>query len=241
MINNQKITKRAVLGATSVLAAGALLGVGAAGASAATVNNAGATPQSSSSTTHDSLRIASLLGQLRADLFQGTIDGATVQQLAQRITGNSTVFSALPASLQSDLTSLKNASASDAVAQAQNIKATALAGDYGQRIETLAADLQSSATLPITGKLIGEIRADLAPTGTVGEKAARIANTVSEHPRLLSKLPASLRSDVTDLKNAPASDDAAEVEKIETTAITGGYGARIQKLAQQLESVLGSE
>jgi hypothetical protein len=156
--------------------------------------------------------------QLRADLFQGQISGSKVQKLVERITSDQKLFAALPASLQSDLTSLKNAPAGDTVADAQKIKATALAGGYGQEIQNLATDLQATAKYPINKK---------------------VASTLSEHPQLLSKLPANLQSDVTALKNAPASDAAAQVQKIETTAVGGGYGQQIQKVGEQLGSLVG--
>jgi hypothetical protein len=215
------LRKRLVIGATSVLAAGALLGVGVAGASAATVHSTTVAAHTSASATHNGSghsRAASLVEQLRADLFQGQISGSKVQKLVERITSDQKLFAALPASLQSDLTSLKNAPAGDTVADAQKIKATALAGGYGQEIQNLATDLQATAKYPINKK---------------------VASTLSEHPQLLSKLPANLQSDVTALKNAPASDAAAQVQKIETTAVGGGYGQQIQKVGEQLGSLVG--
>jgi hypothetical protein len=248
MINNQKIAtavgtplrKHLVIGATSVVAAGALLGVGAAGASAATVQP---TPISthSSSAVHGSGHVVSLVQQLRSDLFQGQINGSRAQALAGRIIDNHAIFSALPANLQSDLTALKSAPTADAVAQAQEIKSTALAGGYGAQLEKLATDLQASATYPITKKLLDELRTDISAGGTSGATGAAIAATVSEHPRLFAKLPANLQSDVTALKNAPASADTARVLGIEKAAAAGSYGQQIQTLAQQLLSVGGSK
>ena len=248
MINNQKITqafgtplrKHLVIGATSVVAAGALLGVGVAGASAATVQPTPAATHSSS-TQHGAGRIVSLVQQLRADLFQGQINGSRAQALAGRIIDNQAIFSALPANLQSGLTTLKNAPAADAAAQAEQIKSTALAGGYGAQLEKLATDLKASATYPITKKLLDEIRTDISANGTAAATGAAIAATVSEHPRLFAKLPANLQSDVTALKNAPASADTARVLGIEKAAAAGSYGQQIQTLAQQLLSVGGSK
>jgi hypothetical protein len=241
MINNQKMAqvlgtplrKHLVIGATSVVAAGALLGVGVAGASAATVQP---TPVSthSSSAVHGPEQAVSLIQQLRADLFQGQINGSRAQALAGRITDDKAIFSALPANLQSDLTALKSASPADATAQAAQLKSTALAGGYGAQLQNLATDLQASAAFPITRKLMDQIRTDLAVGATSGATGAQIAQTLSEHPRLFAKLPANLQSDVTALKNAPASADASRVLGIEKAAAAGSYGQQVQTLAQQL-------
>jgi len=236
------LRKRLVIGATSVLASGALLGVGVAGASAATVHSTPVTAHTSASATYNGSghsRAASLAEQLRHDLFQDQINGSKVRKLVERITSDQKLFAALPASLRSDLTSLKNAPAGNAVADAQKIKATALAGGYGQEIQNLATDLRATAKYPISKKLVGEIQADLASGKSVGASGSKVANTLSEHPQLFSKLPANLQSDVTALKNAPASDAAAQVQKIETTAVGGGYGQQIQKLGEQVESLVG--
>ena len=248
MINNQKIArafgtplrKHLVIGATSVVAAGALLGVGAAGASAATVQPTPAATHTSS-TEHSAGRVVSLVQQLRSDLFQGQINGSRAQALAGRIIGNQAVFSALPSNLQSDLTALKSAPTADAAAQAEQIKSTALAGGYGAQLEKLATDLKASATYPISKKLLDEIRVDISANGTTGATGAGIAATLSEHPRLFAKLPANLQTDVTALKNAPASADTARVLGIEKAAAAGSYGQQIQTLAQQLLSVGGSK
>jgi hypothetical protein len=244
MIKNQKIAqalgtplrKHLVIGATSVVAAGALLGVGVAGASAATVHP---TPVAthSSSTVHGAGRVVSLIQQLRTDLFQGQINGGRAQALAGRIIDNGAIFSALPANLQSDLTALKSATPAEATAQAEKIRSTVLAGGYGAQLQKLATDLQSSASFPITKKLMDEIRTDLTATATSGATGAGIAATLSDHPRLLAKLPANLQSDLTALKNAPASADAARVLGIEKAAAAGSYGQQVQTLAQQLLSL----
>jgi hypothetical protein len=236
MINNTKITKRLIIGATSVLATGALLGVGAAGASAATAQPTPVAHASVGARSHH----VSLVEQLRVSLFQGHIDAAKVQQLVERITGDSTLFAALPADLQSDLTSLKNAPDAQKVADATKLKTTALAGGYGDQIKALASSLQATAELPISKSLVKELRADLASGSNVGVTASKIAGTVTEHPELFSKLPANLQSDVTALKNSSAADDAAQVQKIEATAIAGGYGQQIQGLTQQITTLTGA-
>ena len=246
MINNQKIAgrfgtplrmrKHLVVGATSVVAASALLGVGVAGASASTVQPTPLATHNSAS-VHSHHRSVSLIDQLRADLFQGQIDGSRAQALAGRILGNSALTSALPANLQTDLTALKDASASDAVAQAQHIKSTALAGGYGSQLQQFATDLQASAKYPISKKLMDEISKDVSANASMGAKGAGIAATVTAHPRFFAKLPTQLQSNLTALKNAPATDTTARVLGIETAAASGSYGQQIQTLTQHLLSL----
>ena len=247
MINNQKIAqafgtplrKHLVIGATSVVAASALLGVGVAGANAATV-------QPTPVATHSSVAVHShhgnlaLVEQLRIDLFQGQINGSRVQALATRILNNPAIVAALPANLKSDLTTLKDASAGDAVAQAQKVKSTALAGGYGAQLQNLATDLQASASYPISKKLIDEIQTDISKSGSIGAAGAGIATTLSEHPRLFAKLPANLQSDVTNLAKAPAAESTARALGIEGAAAAGAYGQRVQALAQHLMSLSGA-
>jgi hypothetical protein len=243
MINNQKIAqafstplrKHLVIGATSVVAASALLGVGVAGANATTVQPTPVATHSASA-SHDQNSTLSLIEQLRSDLFQGQINGSRARALAGRILDKPAISAALPAKLTSDLTALKGAPAADAAAQAEHIKSTALAGGYGAEVQKLAEDLQVSSTYPISKKLISEIRADVSSGSTLGATGAGIATTLSDHPRLLAKLPSTLQSDVVALKNAPATDTTARVLGIEKAATAGSYGQQIQTLAQQLLS-----
>ncbi|MCB5294268.1 hypothetical protein BJQ90_03733 [Arthrobacter sp. SO3] len=54
------------------------------------------------------------------------------------------------------------------------------------------------------------------------------------HPQALAKLPAALQADVTALKDAAPADRVKDAYKIKTTALSGGYGADVQKRAEQL-------
>jgi hypothetical protein len=219
MINNQKNTqasrtrlpKHLLVGATSVVAAGALFGVGVAGASAATVQPTPVATHSSAS-VHSHHRAGSLIEKLRQDLFQGQISGTRAQALATRILENPAVAAALPANLTSDLAALTGASSEDAVAQAQHIKSTALNGGYGVQLQKVANDLQASATGPVTGKLLSEIRADLltsAPAGSTGAGAS-----------------AGTSSSDSSTSSSPTADEDSQ---------------QIQQLAQNLLSALGSK
>jgi peptidoglycan biosynthesis protein MviN/MurJ (putative lipid II flippase) len=63
---------------------------------------------------------------------------------------------------------------------------------------------------------------------------------VTGDAQLAAKLPSSLRSDLTELASAPSSARTADVQKIAATALSGGYGAGIQQLAQQAEQGIAS-
>ena len=225
MINNQKnafgipLRKHLVIGATTVVAAGALLGAGVAGASAATVQPT-PVPTSSSSTAHTPSRIVSLLEQLRTDLFQGQINGSKAQALASRIIGNPALFSALPVNLQNDLTTLKNAPSTDAAAQAKQITSTALSGGYGAQVKELATDLQSSAKVPFSKSLIAKLRQDLASSASLGAASGT--------------LPSSAQSGVTALKNAASPEAALRLLASESAAVADSLGPQLQTLTHSV-------
>ncbi|HEX4444695.1 MAG TPA: hypothetical protein VHZ81_14085 [Galbitalea sp.] len=168
MINNQKITRAfgtplrtaLAIGATSLVAAGGLLGAGAASATAATGPSVQVAAHASVP-VHDHLGALSLLKQLRADLFDGQVNGTGAQALATRIVDNPTIFGALPTNLQSDLTALKNAQPADANALAEQITSTALSGGYGTQIQNLASALKASAKNGIDRTLVANIREDV--------------------------------------------------------------------------------
>ena len=148
-----------------------LLGAGAASATAASVPSAQVSAHASVS-VHHHLGARSLLKQLRADLFDGQVNGTKAQDVASRIVDNSTIFGALPTSLQSDLTALQNAQPADATALAQQITSTALSGGYGTQIENLASALKDSATDGIDSALVADIRQDVASILTSGATPA---------------------------------------------------------------------
>lgn len=68
-----------------------------------------------------------------------------------------------------------------------------------------------------------------------GAKAQAIAKRIVADAPLFSLLPDSLQSDLTALKDASVTDRTAEAKKIVSTALDGGYGNAIQKLAEQLK------
>ncbi|WP_188570915.1 hypothetical protein [Arthrobacter liuii] len=67
---------------------------------------------------------------------------------------------------------------------------------------------------------------------SVGDRAAKAATALVNHPQLFNKLPAALQADITALKDAAPADRVADAYKIKTTALSGGYGAEIQQRAQ---------
>lgn len=258
--------RRFVIGAASVVAAGALIGVGAQGAFAAT-GDSGATGSGSASastpfgganaggsaTFDGSAHGFSLVGQAHA-LFSGHVNGAKAQQLAKRIVADTAVFSLLPDSLQGDLKTLAGASAHDRTADAEKIVSTALSGGYGTAVQKLATQLKSGdhgdtrggldvKGLDLKGLLDGLRSGDLLSSGSgaasrLGTDAAGIASTVTGDSQLASKLPDSLRTDLSQLASAPTADRTADVQKIVTTALSGGYGAQLQQVADQVEQAV---
>lgn len=263
--------RRFVIGAASVVAAGALIGVGAQGAFAATGDSGAAGFGSASASTpfggakaggsasfDRSAHGFSLVGQAHV-LFNGHVDGAEAQQLAKRIVADTAVFSLLPDSLQHDLKALAGASAHDRTADAEKIASTALSGGYGTAVRKLATQLTSSDRadtrdgLDVKGRdvkgrdvkgLLGGLRSgDLLSSGSgtasqLGAAAADVASTVAGDRGLAAKLPDSLRTDLSQLASAPAADRTADVQKVVTTALSGGYGARLQQVADQVEQAV---
>jgi hypothetical protein len=258
--------RRFVIGAASVVAAGALIGVGAQGALAAT-GDTGATGSGSGSASAStpfggataggsasfggSSHGFSLAGQAHA-LFNGHVNGEKAQQLAKRIVADGAVFSLLPDNLQRDLKSLAGASAHDRTADAKKIVSTALSGGYGSAIQKLATHLKGSEArgdsdaksgLDVKGLLQGLRSGDLLSSGSgaasqLGADAAGVVSAVTGDSQLASKLPDSLRNDLSELASAPTADRTADVQKIATTALSGGYGAQIQQVADQVEQAV---
>jgi hypothetical protein len=234
--------KRLAVGAVSVLAAGALLGLGVQGATAAPLNP---TPTSSSTATTDAIPgfsgtfLASLAGELHADLAQGHDVGEKAQNIAETIAGHAELFASLPANLQADLTTLKDASAADRTAAAQTIETTALAGGYGDQIKKLATEIQKHPEHPLAGLLPGTHHGHhghhaKAQAQDAGQAVVKMALRLVDIPAVFSQLPAQLQSDLTDLKNAPAAEQAADAKTIETAALNGDYGQAIQAIAERL-------
>jgi hypothetical protein len=234
--------KRLAVGVVSVLTAGALLGVGVQGATAAPLTSS--TRTSNSSATGDAISgfsgtfLVALKGELRSDLAEGHDIGEKAQNVATTLAGHAELFASLPANLQADLTTLKDASSADRTAAAQKIETTALDGGYGEQITKLATQIQKHPTHPL---------AALVPSGhhghhvqaeeqDAGQSVVKLALTLVDIPQVFSQLPAKLQADLTDLKNAPAADQAAAAQTIETAAVNGDYGQAIQAVVEKLQA-----
>lgn len=165
--------KRIAIGAATVLTAGALLGVGVAGASASTSapdasGTGSASASASSSHKGDSFSALSVVKQVREAFFSDTLDASKAHKLATAATEQTLVFSKLPSALQTDLTSLGDASATARDAAAKKISATSLNGGYGDELKTIATDLKSGEKLPL-GEIIRDAVADLSLGKTLGQ------------------------------------------------------------------------
>ena len=68
-----------------------------------------------------------------------------------------------------------------------------------------------------------------------GDRAAKAATALVNHPQMFAKLPAALQTDVKALTTAAPADRVKDAYKIKTTALSGGYGADIQKRAQTFQ------
>jgi hypothetical protein len=68
-----------------------------------------------------------------------------------------------------------------------------------------------------------------------------VASAVTGDSQLASKLPAALRTDLSQLASAPVAGRAADVQRIATTALSGGYGAQVQQVADQVEQAVTGE
>lgn len=221
------------VGAAAVLAAGAMAAVGVGAASA----TPGAAPASATSTaTAANAKAAKGSGgleaflSLKADSPQAAGDRAA--KAAAALVDHPQLFAKLPANLQTDVTALKDAAPADRVKDAYKIKTTALSGGYGADIQK-RADAAEKAATSLAG-LRQELRTAFS-SGNPGAGLQQVASQLIGHPKVFGTLPASLQADLTALKNAAPADLDAQANKIKDTAVNGGYGAMVQKMAQALE------
>lgn len=228
--------KRLAVGAASVLTAGALLGVGAQGANAAPLNASSDTESSSSSSVHatsDGRIVASLKKELRVDLSEGQDAGEKAQNVAETLAGHPVLFESLPAQLQADLTTLKDASAADRTAVAETITTTAADGGYGKQVQKLALRIQEDPAHPLAG-LRAAIQGDLAKGREAARSVEKIATTLIDTPALFEKLPAALQTDLTAVKDASDADRAAALQEVQSSALNGEYGQVVQSIAERI-------
>jgi hypothetical protein len=230
------LKKRIAVGAASVLAAGALLGVGVAGASASPLTPSTPSASASASAHADGqggpAAVVTVEKQIRQAFFESSVDGAKAQKLAVIAVGQTEFLTELPAKLQADLGTLAKAPSSETTAAAEKISATALSGGYGKEAKSAAENLNSGAKHPLAASLRDALRG--ATGQDLGQSAEKVASSLIGHPELFAQLPANLQSDLTSIKDAPASEAGAEATKAKDTALSGGYGEQIQKIAEGL-------
>ncbi|MEO7018142.1 MAG: hypothetical protein ABI130_03170 [Leifsonia sp.] len=156
------LPKRFALGAASVVAATALVGIGAQGAFAASPDGgtSGSGSATATTTATASPQGAHASGSTDWSL-SGHLDGAKAQDLAKKLTADPALFSLLPATLQSDLTALSNATVADRTADAQKIVSTALSGGYGSTVQGIATKLTSDHDHDHLGSLPRSVQHDL--------------------------------------------------------------------------------
>ena len=223
------------VGAAAVLAAGAMAVVGVGAASASPSSTPVSTTASSPAATGEAKAMRGAGGlqaflTLNADSPQAAGDRAA--KAAAALVDHPKLFAKLPAALQADVTTLKDAAPADRVKDAYKIKTTALSGGYGADIQKRAEALGKEAT-GLAG-LRQELRTAFS-SGNPGAGLQKVADQLISHPKLFAKLPANLQSDLTALKNAVPADLDAQANKIKDTAVNGGYGAKVQKMAEALE------
>ncbi|RDV45657.1 hypothetical protein DOE76_07480 [Leifsonia sp. ku-ls] len=227
--------KRAAVGAASLVAATALVGVGAQGAFATTVDG-GASGSGSSSSATAQAHVSADAGH---DLFAGHLSGAKAQAPAKRVVADKALFALLPDALQRDVTALSTAAAKDRTADAKKIVSTALDGGYGSAIKDLATHLKDArddrSGLSGLRGLVDDLRSGDLSSPQLGDTGAAVAVDVTGDAQLAAKLPDALRTDLGRLASAPAAERTADVQQIAATALAGGYGDGIQQLAQQAE------
>ncbi|MBT2567137.1 hypothetical protein J7I84_11650 [Arthrobacter sp. ISL-85] len=220
------------VGAAALLAAGAMAaaGVGAASASptATPTSTASPAPSSGAKAARGAGGLEAFL-RLKADSPQAAGDRAA--KAATALVNHPQLFAKLPAGLQADVTTLKDAAAADRVKDAYKIKTTALSGGYGADIQKRAESLEKAAT-GLAG-MRQELRTAFS-SGNPGAGLQKVAGQLIGHPKLFAKLPANLQTDLTALKNAAPADLDAQANKIKDTAVNGGYGAKVQKMAEAL-------
>lgn len=81
-----------------------------------------------------------------------------------------------------------------------------------------------------------QIRSAFFQNKVDGVAAQKFAAVAIGRTKLFSKLPVALQADLTTLKNASSTERDAVAQKIATTALDGGYGAKIERMATALKS-----
>ena len=91
---------------------------------------------------------------------------------------------------------------------------------------------------PFVRVLRQELRIDIQGKPGFGDNAHEVAYLLIHHKTGFGKLPANLQSDLKTLEGAAAADRDADAAKIKDTALNGGYGDQIQKVAKAVQANL---
>lgn len=224
------------VGAAALVAAGAMAAAGVGAASASPNTTAPVSAASTSSAATGGAKAEKGAGGLQAFLSLNADSpqaaGDRAAKAAAALVNHPQLFAKLPAALQADVTTLKDAAPADRVKDAYKIKTTALSGGYGAEIQKRAEALEKTAT-GLAG-LRQELRTAFS-SGNPGAGLQQVADQLNSHPKVFAKLPANLQADLTALKNAAPADLDAQANKIKDTALNGGYGAKVQKMAEALQ------
>lgn len=224
------------VGAAALLAAGAMAAAGVGAASASPSTTAPVSAASPSHAATGGANAAKGAGGLQAflslDADSPQAAGDRAAKAAAALVKHPQLFAKLPAAVQADVTTLKDAAPADRVKDAYKIKTTALSGGYGAEIQKRAEALEKTAT-GLAG-LRQELRTAFS-SGNPGAGLQQVADQLISHPKVFAKLPANLQADLTALKNAAPADLDAQANKIKDTALNGGYGAKVQKMAEALQ------
>lgn len=232
-------SKRLTIGAASVLAAGALLGAGVQGAAAAPLTAAPehtASADASAESASGVAFLATVQKELRGDLARGQDLNDKAQRVAATLVDHAELYASLPANLQADLTTLKDASETDRAAAVETIRTTALAGGYGEQVTQIVTAVQKDPKHPLAAALHVVLGDDAGPGATAAPSVTKLALGVVDNPGLFSKLPADLQSALTELKNTPESEQDAAAQVILKAAVDGDYGSDVQKIAERIQA-----
>ena len=82
--------------------------------------------------------LAGLRAAIQGDLPQAREAARSLEEIATTLLDTPALFEKLPAELQTDLTAVKDASDADRAAALQEVESSALNGDYGQTVQTIA-------------------------------------------------------------------------------------------------------
>ncbi|GAA5230176.1 hypothetical protein [Arthrobacter cryoconiti] len=237
--SRESLKTRLGIGSATIVTVGLLGVLGAGVASAAPDAGSLATTSTAASTAKAGGGHMNPIGIfVRVSATSKQALGDRAEKAATRLVEHTSRFAKLPANLQADITTEKNAVGADRITDAVKIKTTALAGGYGAVIQKKATEAQNEAAHPGNAGERALLRATTR-TSNSGVDAQKIALKLSGNSTAFEKLPANFQSDVTALKNASPADADAQAAKIKSAAEAGEYGTKIQTTIKNIEAHKG--